>query len=249
MIKKTKALPIANLLLFVIMIIVNVLAMTNLLGNSTREISSALVTLLMPLGITFSIVWTIIYALLAASTIYSIVRSDEESVKSINIYYMFTSLLNILWVIAFHAKMYLISLAIIIVLNLVLFLIVNKLKYGNDLLKTTFSVYYAWITVAMFVSIFSYISSVDPFSYNSVVIRLLVVAAITLLTILTLMRVNNYAYTATIVLAELGILFKHLIDFNGIYSEIIIAVSVSLLVLISLTVLSISKKAVRYEAV
>ena len=249
MINKTKVLPIINLLLFIIMILVNVLAMSNLLGNSTREISASMVTLLMPIGLTFSVVWTAIYILLGVTTVYSLVKSNNEDVKDIGIYYMFTSLLNILWILAFHTKMYLISTVIIIFLNVVLFIIVTKLKFANTLLKTTFSVYYAWITVAMFVSIFTYISSVDPFAYNSIVVRILTVGALVLLTAITLMRLKNYTFTLTVVFAEIGILLKQIIDFNGMYPELIVTVSISLLVLIALTAMSFTKGTYKNEAI
>lgn len=236
MIKK-KLIPILNLITFIIMIVINVLAMINLVGSSTREIADSIPTLLMPIGLTFSVIWTVIYVLLGAYTIYQLFTKEEVN-EDIGMYYMFTNLFNILWILSFHTKLFFISTVIIIGLNIILYLIVNKTTNANLLTRTTFSVYYAWITIAMFVSIFSFISSMDPAIYASIPLKIATVLAIIILMILALLRIDNYAYSITIVVGMIGLLLKQMIDFSGKYPEIIIVLMVS--IIITMTILFIN---------
>lgn len=236
---QNKTLPILNLLSFIIMIAINIMAMFNLIGYSTKEISDSIPTLLMPIGITFSIVWTIIYVFLAIYTIYQLISKKDGFIKDISVYYLFSNLLNVLWIISFHAKMYLVSTIVILILLIDLYLIVSRLRFGFTIPKVTFSIYFAWISVASVVSIFSYISSINPSNYNSWFMRMLTVMTLVLLTALTFIRSKDYPYVITIIVAMIGIMLKHVIDFKGSYTEIIVVSIISLIMLITVTVVNI----------
>lgn len=219
---KNKTIRILNLISFLIMIGINVFAMINLIGYSTKEVSDSIPTLLMPIGITFSIVWTVIYIFLAIYTVYQLFSKYDVTVDEVSVYYLASNLLNVLWIISFHGKMFLMSTIIIILLLADLYLIVRKLRFGYMIPRVTFSIYFGWITVATFVSIFSYISSIDPNAYDSILMRIFTALALIVLMIITFVRSNDYPFIFTIDVAMIGVLLKQVIDFNGRYPEIVI---------------------------
>lgn len=232
---KNKTIKILNVISFLIMIAINVLAMINLIGYSTKEISDSIPTLLMPIGFTFSIVWTVIYVFLAIYTVYQLFSNDYTN-EEIGIYYLASNLLNVLWILSFHGKMYLMSTIIIVLLLADLYLIVRKIRFGSMIPKLTFSIYFGWITVATMVSIFSFISSLVPNAYDSVLLRIMTAVALVVLMIITFIRSNDYPFIFTIVVAMVGVLLKQVIDFNGRYPEIVI---VNIIGLIMTTVVAI----------
>ena len=236
---KNKVIPIVNVLSFIIMIVINILAMINLIGYSTKEISDAIPTLLMPIGITFSIVWTVIYGFLAVYTVYQLFAKNKRDIEQIGIYYLMSNLLNILWIISFHIKMYLISTVIIVFLLVMLNRIVYLLQFSSKLPKITFSIYYGWITVATLVSIFSFMSSINPENYNSLFMRIATVVALIALLLVTMVRNRDYPYVLTVVVAMLGILFKHIIDYKQMYPEIIVVTMIALIMIVIVMMVNI----------
>ena len=229
---------VLNLVSLVAMIIVNALATLGKLGASTKEISNANPSLLMPTGWTFSIAWSLIYLFLIVYAIYQLVNRENPYVKSVGLYFLLANILNALWILAYHGKMQLISVAVIIGLFVVLMIIVNKLSGANFLIRTTFSLYYGWISVAMFVSILSYISSIDPNIYNSFLMRIATCVALAILVVLTLIRKYDLVYSAIMLFAMIGILVKHIVDFKGQYPEVIILISIGMLAITLLGVRS-----------
>ena len=129
---------------------------------------------------------------------------------------------------------------IIILLNVVLYLISRRVEDTNNITKYTFNIYYGWITVAMFVSIFSFISSIDKGIYNSLVMRVATAVAIILLMVLVFIKRNNYGFSFTVVFALIGVLIKHLIDFDIAYPEIVIVTIIAILSSLTVTVLTIT---------
>lgn len=218
---KTKVVSILNLVTFLMMIAINVLATIGLLGNTTAQIANDTPNLMMPIGMTFQVIWTLIYALLLIYTVYQLVKHDNESVKRISIYYLMTNILNIAWIASFHANLMLISTVIIIGLLASLYVLVRKMGKANRLMKITFNIYYAWITVASVVSIFSLISSLNTKLYDSLLMRLLTIGSMVVLVILTYIRRKEFAYTLTILFAMIGIIAKHNFEYMNRYPEIV----------------------------
>lgn len=60
---KNITIRILNLISFLIMIGINEFAIINLIGYSTKEVNDSISTVLMSIGVTFSIVWTVIFIL------------------------------------------------------------------------------------------------------------------------------------------------------------------------------------------
>lgn len=243
----TKTLSLLNLISFILMLAVNALATFNLLGASTKQISDSNPSLLMPIGFTFSVVWTLIYLLLIIYTVYQLLNPTKVVVRRIGILYFLTNILNILWILSYHTRLNLLSNIVIIGLFITLFIIVRRLDDANMLTKVTFSIYYAWITVATVVSIFAYISSFNPSNFDSTALRIGVGIIALLMMILTFIRNDDYAYVGTIVFAMIGILLKHIIDFKTMYPEIIAVLIVALIMIIVVFTVSIINRNGFYE--
>lgn len=156
-------------LLFVGVIAVNALA--NILpinGYNTGQISAFYPNAFVPAGFTFSI-WGIIYLLLLCFTIgftyYSIKRQQHPKafllIERINIYFLWTCIFNMAWILAWHYLQ--IELSVLIMLLFLstliqLFLKTRTLVLDLNLtqkfiLQTPFIVYLGWISVATIANI------------------------------------------------------------------------------------------------
>ena len=138
---------------YVFMLVMNVLATTlPLNGQSTNEISDKYDTLFAPIGFTFAI-WGVIYLLLGVYTVYQLVRTNNL-VDSITPWYIASSVLNGLWIVAWHYEQ--LWLALLIIVGLLVTLIrINKtstaLRTGwatTLAIRLPFAVYFGWVTVA-----------------------------------------------------------------------------------------------------
>lgn len=218
---KTKTVSILNIVMFIITIAINALAMIGLFGNTTANIANAIPNLMMPIGMTFQIIWTLIYILLAIYTGYQYVERDREDIRRIGVLYLVTNILNMAWVLTFGAELLLVSTIIIIGLFATLYVIVHEIDNSNKFVKTTFNIYYAWITVASVVSIFTYISSLSPTLFDSTLIKLTAVGSMVILVILTYLRRKEFGYSLTILFAIIGILAKHIFEYKSAYPEIV----------------------------
>lgn len=237
---KNKTISILNLLSFVIVLIINALATFGLLGSSTKEISDSVDTLLMPIGLTFSIVWSCIYIMLIAYTIYQLINyKTDRSVRNIGLLFLATNLLNILWILSYHAGLMLISTVVIIGLLVCLKAIVDLTRNANFITKTGFSIYYAWISVATVVSIFSYISSLESVIYDGIIIRIFIALSLLLLTGITIKRNRDIPYVLTILVAMCGILIKQIIDFDMMYKELVLVTVVGIVLISLVTIVNI----------
>lgn len=219
---KTKLVSVLNLVTFILMIAINALAMFGIFGSTTANIANSIPNIMMPIGMTFQIIWTIIYILLGIYTVYQLIKQDREDVKKISILYLVTNILNMAWVLVFGANMLLVSTVIIIGLFATLYVIVHELNNSsNKFIKTTFNIYYAWITVASVVSIFTYIGSIAPKSFDSLLMKLIAIGSMVILIILTYLRRREFGYSLTIIFAIIGILAKHIFEYKSAYPEII----------------------------
>lgn len=227
---------------YVAMIVVNFLANGLPINNrSTGEISDAYFNLFAPAGITFSI-WGLIYLLLGGYVIYQFKKTTQEReglLKKINFLFIATSLANILWIFSWHYDYIGLSVVLMLALLTLLIQIANLLRSeqftsGEKLfIKTPFSVYFGWITVATIANITVFLVSVGwkgfgiaDFIWTSVI---LFVGA--LIGIARLHKDKNIAYGLVLIWAYLGILFKHISasGFDGKYPSVIVTVSLCLI--------------------
>jgi hypothetical protein len=148
-----RLLRIASVAAYLFMVVMNVLATTlPLNGQSTDEISDRYDTLFAPIGFTFAI-WGVIYLLLGVYSVYQLFRTNAW-VDSITPWYIASSVLNGVWIIAWHYEQLWAALLIIIGL-LVTLIRINKTTTSaragwaaTVAVRLPFAVYFGWVTVA-----------------------------------------------------------------------------------------------------
>lgn len=152
---KTKSyLWIANLCAFIATVSINVIANVIPLGGyNTGQISAMYPTLFTPPGFTFGI-WGAIYGLLGIFILLSIFSKAMKDTEAIGPYFIITCICNIAWIFTWHFQMIGFSFIAIAGLLLSLFKIYTLTRESGFITKTTFSMYYAWITVATIIATF-----------------------------------------------------------------------------------------------
>lgn len=154
MTKNYTFLKIANTVAFIATVAVNILA--NVLpigGMNTGQISAMYPTLFTPPAFTFGI-WGVIYGLLAVFILTQLFAKSMTEVHDIGIFFILSCVLNILWIFTWHNQMIVPSTLLIIALLGTLMKIYSVTRDSAIVPRITFSIYYAWITVATMISLF-----------------------------------------------------------------------------------------------
>lgn len=151
-----------NLLFFLGVIIVNILAVTLPLGgHSTGEISDKYHTYLTPAGYAFSI-WSLIYLLLAGFVIYQFrsYTASRDSVRAIKFWFVLSCIFNMSWLFLWqylYIEISLVAMVLMLITLIVIYrktrLIANPTSGENWLMKLPFSIYLGWISVATIVNV------------------------------------------------------------------------------------------------
>ena len=248
---------------FVLMVTVNALA--NILpinGVSTGAVSDSFPNLFAPAGSTFAI-WGLIYLWLAAFVVYQWglfkVQSSisPKQMKTIGLCFIISSVANAAWIFAWHY--YVMELTVLLMLVILLSLvIINRILTKTDLtrmdwllVRLPFSIYFGWITVATIANVTAYLVDlgwdgwgISPPAWTIVALLLGLVISMA-----TTLRNKDIAYGVVILWAYAGILNKHLsaAGFDGRYPGIIIAGSVSMLVMV-LAIMMVAKKIIAARA-
>lgn len=254
--------PVTKILValsFILMVTVNFLA--NALpinGQNTGEISDSYSNLFAPAGVTF-IIWGVIYILLALYTIYQFgffQKGDKSSgsalMERISPSFILSSLVNTVWIFAWHYNLIAISLVLIAGMLLLLIrinLLIDKENLSNKekfFIRLPFSVYFGWLTVATIANATTLLVDIgwNGFGISEViwtVIILLVGAAIGFATI-KLRR--DIAYGIVLIWAYGGILLKHLSQdgFAMTYPPVIVTAGICIGIFIVAEFLSIYRK-------
>ncbi|MCW4011526.1 MAG: tryptophan-rich sensory protein [Candidatus Bathyarchaeota archaeon] len=217
---KNQILKIANLIGFIVTIIVNGAANAlPLNGVTTGELSDKYGNLFTPAGYVFSI-WGVIYILLAAFTYYQYTSDDEELHEKIGWLFVASSFFNSIWIFFWHYEYLSLSLVAMVGLLGSLILIYTRLDIGltevsprkRNMVHTTFSVYLGWITVAPIANVAAFLVDLGWDAYNVTAIYL---TAAMILIALVLTVVNTYirgdvAYATVLVWALGGIVQKQM---------------------------------------
>lgn len=243
---KYKITLIATALTYIAMVTVNALA--NILpinGRNTGEISDAYANLFAPIGFTFSI-WGLIYLLLAAYSIYQLMKWSEEGDKQKFIFrisglFTLSSIANLVWIFAWHYDWIPLSLAMMLVILVLLIMINLEIKKkqleGKEkwLIRLPFSVYFGWISVATIANVTTLLVYLNwsAFGISEVIWTDIVLVVGLIIAVTTILRQKDIAYGLVIIWAYIGILAKHLSDdyFAGEYVSIIVTLVISLLIL------------------
>ncbi len=161
---KIKTLQVLNFVFFIIMVIMNGLAVSlPLNGKSTGELSDKYPNLFVPAGITFSI-WSVIYFALLVFCIYQVrslfsKRPEPHLAMILNaIGYLFiiNATFNALWIVAWHYEILPLSIVFMIGILVTLIQINKNLRHVQPYLsgglkvvvKASFGLYFGWICIA-----------------------------------------------------------------------------------------------------
>ena len=217
-----KVLQIINVVGFIAVVIVNILA--NALpinGITTGELSDLYPNLFVPAGYVFSI-WLVIYFLLLAFSIYqaSPQRRDADFIEKIGYYFIVSCIANVAWIFLWHYKMVLLSLFAMLVILGSLIKIYLRLDIGRnevpreEMLYTQlpFSVYLGWITVATIANVVALLVYLrwDGFGIGEVSWTILMISIAVLLTVVNINIRVDVGYTAVILWALGGIIVKQM---------------------------------------
>lgn len=252
--KKNTRLPLMLFVVitFVIMVTVNALsALLPLNGITPGEVSDSYPNLFAPAGITFSI-WSLIYLLLAAHTLYQIglFRGNEkvnyELLRKTGIVFSVSSLINAAWIFSWHYRIIPLSMVLMVFLLICLIdiaVIVNAQSLSPReklFIRLPFSVYFGWITVATIANATALLVSLgwNGFGIPESVWAIIILAVGALIGTATLLRFSNIAYGLVLVWAYTGILIKHTTasGFGGQYPGVIFTASICM-ALFALTII------------
>lgn len=210
----------ANMLSYICMVAVNIMAsVLPLGGNTTGELSDAYPNLFVPAGYVFSI-WGVIYLLLLAFTVYqaSPSRKGEGFLKKIGYLFVLSCALNISWIFLWHYEYVIPSLLPMFALLFTLILIYLRLDIGRNspvgmerfLVHLPFSVYLGWITVAPIANVVAVLVSINwnGFGLSEVTWTVIVIAVAVALTVVNTLKRGDVGYALVIIWALGGIIFK-----------------------------------------
>lgn len=237
-------------------------AMANILpinGVTTGGVSDSYPNLFAPAGITFSI-WGLIYLLLGAHVLYQLGLLGKEkdkkvsdAVKKISKYFIGTSIINSIWIFAWHYNQ--IGLTLVLMVGLLILLIkiadiTNTIKLDMKqrlLVKCPFSVYFGWITVATIANVTTLLVSLgwNGFGISAEIWTIIVLIVGAAIGTWRMLKDRNIAYGMVLVWAYLGIFIKHysLEYFNQSYPLIMLTVgALGAVFIFTLISLSVKKK-------
>jgi translocator protein len=207
----------ANIVAFIVTLIVNGLSNTTLIGgNTTAEISNRNPTLITPAGYVFSI-WGIIYVLLGVFLVYQALPSQKNKPfqKQINGLFILASVFNIVWLFTWQYELLPISIGIIVALLASLMAIYLRLNIGKSnvtlreklCVHLPFSVYLGWVTIATIANIAVTLVFLgwDGFGISAQTWAILVLAVALLVDIAVIITRRDIAYSLVFIWALAGI--------------------------------------------
>jgi translocator protein len=211
-------LRIANIIAFILTIIVNSLAGSTTIigGQNTAAISDANFTLITPAGYVFSI-WGIIYTLLGIFVVYQALPSQKgkEYQSKIGWLFVLSSLINIIWLFLWQYELLIFSVVLMFMLLATLIAIYLRLDIGKTnsklaekiAIQLPFSTYLGWITIASIANVATTLVSLNwdgfgiaPQTWASAII----IIALLLASIVIIKR-RDIAYSLVIAWAFIGI--------------------------------------------
>ncbi len=215
---------VLNIAAYAIMVLMNFLANVLPINRlNTGEVSDMYPNLFAPAGFTFAI-WGLIYlALLAFSVfqardIFSRNKKSMVFLDKIGVLFVVSSLLNAIWIIAWHYLQIGLSLIIMLALLLVLVKIYLNLEVGIRAYSREeslwvilpFSIYLGWIVVATIANVTAWLVAAGwgGFGISEVFWTALVIVAATYINLMFLKHRKDLAVSCVAVWALLGIAVK-----------------------------------------
>lgn len=245
----------ANILLFVLTVIVNSIAGSTTLigGRDTAAISNNNPMLITPAGYAFSI-WAIIYILLGVFVVYQALPRERSRAyhKKIGWLFALSSLINIAWIFVWQFESLILSVVLIFALLLSLIAIYLRLNIGRSKVKTSerlavhlpFSVYLGWITIASMANVAVTLTAYnwDGFGISPEIWAIIVVAVALVITMLMLGIRKDIAYALVVIWALIGIGVNHSGNQNVLLLTEISSVLVAMGVLVTIVLTWLRRK-------
>jgi hypothetical protein len=207
----------ANIVAFIITLIVNGLSNTTLIGGrTTAEVSNNYPTLITPAGYVFAI-WGIIYVLLGVYLVYQALPSqkDKPFQEQISGLFILVSVFNVIWLFFWQNELLPISVAIIFAFLASLIAIYLRLNIGRSnvglkeklCVHVPFSVYLGWVTIATIANIAVTLVSAgwDGFGLSLQTWAILVLAVALILDLAVIATRRDIAYSLVFIWALAGI--------------------------------------------
>jgi hypothetical protein len=249
---ESKAVPLlqwANVVAFLITVLVNALANSSVLnGKTTGEISDLYPTLVTPAGYVFSI-WGLIYILLMVFVVFQVLPSQEMKAfqKEVGVLFILSSVFNVAWLFLWQYGY--ITLSVLPMFALLATLIATYLRLNigksNVTLKEKlsvhlpFSVYLGWITVASIADVAAALVSIkwNGLGLTDVTWAIIVIVVALIITLLVVFTRRDVAYGLVLVWALVGIAVKqgenHSVVTTTEISALLIVIALLLSILIS----------------
>lgn len=210
----------ANVVAFLVTVLVNALANTSVLnGKTTGEISDLYPTLVTPAGYVFSI-WGFIYILLLVFVVFQVLPSQKEKAfqKEVGVLFVLSSVFNVAWLFLWQYEQITSSVVAMFALLAALIMIYLRLNIGKSSVSLReklcvhlpFSVYLGWITVAPIANVAAALVSInwDGFGLSDVTWAVLVIVVALVITLLVVFTRRDVAYGLVIIWALAGIAVK-----------------------------------------
>jgi len=254
---KKLILQILNLVTFILVVVINYLAISLPLGyGNTQQLSDAIPNLFVPAGLTFSI-WGIIYILLGLFSIYQlrdIFKSDKIEMpflEKVSYFFIISNIANFTWILLWHYQLVPLSLIAMLIILVSLLLIYIRLKIGKGevpkiekiAIHIPFSVYLGWITVATIANVTAVLVVLGAESYSLLaeILTIVVIAVAVIITYAMLIIRKDIAYSLVVLWAALGIFLKQL-ELNLVYLIIAItALTAVALILVGIILVIVMK--------
>lgn len=238
-------LKVANLAAFLLTATINLFAsFEGINGISTGMVSDLYPTSITPAGFTFT-VWTAIYGLLLAFSIFQFLPRNrgKDFLGRIGPLFVLSCLINVTWLFLWHYFMITTSVVLMLALLACLILIYLKLDIGRRdvaigerlAVHLPFSVYLGWITVATIANVASALVAIgwDGFGIAPATWGALVIVVALLITVLVILRRKDAGFSIVLIWALFGIMSKQAdpgiaLACQGSIATIIIALALAL---------------------
>ncbi len=253
-------LAILNIVGFVTVVVVNVLATTVPLGGkTTAELSDQYSNLFVPAGLAFSI-WGLIYVLLAVFVVYSFfhaIRTKEarnDFMDQIGILFLITCAANVAWIFSWQYQVVPLSMVFMLVLLLSLVAVYLRLEIGTSSIDAAVkymvhlpqSIYLGWITVATLANLTTLLVAAkwDALRPSGQLWAVVMIGIGIAFGLIVLFARRDVFYTLVVDWALLGILIKRTASNTDVARGVVIASIVGIVFLTSGVVVQIVRKKV-----
>ena len=228
-------LAIANIIGFVVVLVVNYLAVSIPLGGMTTwQLSDLYPNLFVPAALTFSIRW-LIYLLFLGFVVRQIVdvykKQSTGITKKIWIWFLLSCVANIGRMFAWQYQYVILSVIIIVFFLITLIVAGNKIQLGKKLgsigdkwlVQVPFSIYLWRLSVATIANVTAVLVHFgwNMFGLSDIFRTILVIIVATLLALLSLKKAYNIMFALVVIRAFIGIIIKR-VSVDPIYASSII---------------------------